>query len=238
MRTDQVNFIPPKSMGRIPRYAGGGHGSGAVVSMEEVPIIPDAQLAKMEEDQILAGMEEFAGKDARYGATGFGSYFRDAAAKTQIPTDMLAALAEDQEPEFSQQENMPEERDQDHGLDDGHQGESPNSGHSPVVSKLGFKQKVYVASLDSLATIYEDNGSTVTLKTVHGQWIEVSKKDVQIISTSDVASDGEAPLSPRKRNQEDFNDGPSNQDSDSMSAFSGKKPSGGESYADRRRAKR
>lgn len=244
LKLDAVNFIPARSMGKINRYAGGGHGGGAIVDAEEVPMMDSATLAKMEEEQIMEGMEEFADRRSVHGSTGFSGYFKEKAASSDMPRDMMEALAEE-EPEFSQQDRgQNQERDSYGDLDNTEQGESPASGHRPVAGKIGYKQKVYIASLDVLGSVYEDNGSTVTVKTVHGKWIDVSKKDIEVVKQGGVNDSGTGTpmaLSPRKREQEDGNGEvrDSDNEQESMSAFSAREDRApGGSYAERRRSRR
>jgi len=242
LRKEAMNFIPATSVGKINRYAGGGHGGGANVHAEEIPMMDAAQLARMEEDQILEGIEEFADGDPRHGSTHFKAYFQKSARENQMPTDMMEALAEEQEPTLTQQDRgEDQERDGYGDLDTTQQGESPASGHRPVAAgKLNFKQRVYIASLDVLGSVYEDNGNTVTVKTVHGKWIDVSKKDVEVINAGiNDGGTGTPTLSPRKVNQEDGDGEVRDEDNgqDSMSAFSERRVESG-TYADRRRARR
>lgn len=245
LKAEAMNFIPAKTMGKVHRYAGGGHGGGAHVDAEEIPMVDDAQLAKMEEDQILDGIEAFAGGAREHGSTGFSGYFREKAANSEMPRDMMEALAEE-EPTFTQQDRPANrERDSYGDLDRTEQGESPASGHRPIAAgKLGFKQKVYIASLDVLGSVYEDNGATVTVKTVHGKWIDVSKKDIEVVQQAGVNSSGTGtptPLSPRKVREEDGDEEVRDSDNgqESLSAFSAREDRApGGTYADRRRQRR
>jgi len=245
LKAEAMNFIPAKSVGKINRYAGGGHGSGAMVDSEEIPIMDAAQLARMEEDAIMDGVEAFASGGREHGSTGFSGYFREKAANSVMPSDMLEALAEE-EPTLTQQDRpQNQERDSYGDLDETSQGESPASGHRPVAAgKIGYKQKVYIASLDVLGSVYEDNGSTVTVKTVHGKWIDVSKKDIELVKQGGVNDTGTGtptPLSPRKVRQEDGDEEVRDSDNgqESLSAFSAREDRApGGSYAERRRQRR
>lgn len=231
LRDDNLNAIPARGQGKRHVYAGGGRGKNAIVHEEEIPFLSKEQLASMDEEAILDGVEQYAGDNSE-GVTGFSSYFGEKASGSEMPRDMREAI---EEVELSQEDGMMQE-DRSETMDETHEGPSTNSGHSPISAKVAFKKRVYIAKLDTLATVYEDTGSVVTVKTVGGKWMDLSKRDVQVVDEDSVEADSEPYPSPRKRDQGDMNDAPRDGDSDSMSAYSSKKQEG--SYADRRRARK
>lgn len=219
----------------------GSDGSGRHnAKAEALPRMTAEEISEWEEDQLVAGLENITVRGAR--RSGFSDYLEKEGEEAEGEVTF-------QQDEYPQEERF-RERDEDTYYN---RSQGPGEGHGKVDhgivgKKAGFRQKVYIASLDTIATVYEDNGNIITAKTTDGEWLtDFPKSEVKIIATNRPtmersnpgpgqpgSGDDEVFPVPRKRDRNDRGSMTQverrDESSESMHAFSGR-----ESYAEKRR---
>lgn len=151
---------------KIHRASGGNH----QIVEEEIPLMRESELSLIDEDAILAGLDDLPDQGGR---TGFSGFLQSKESVKKKPYNIRSESSQELDGD---------------DLDVRSEGESPSSGHRPTPPQRAtafgslVKQKVYIASQDCLATVYEDDGKTVTAKTASGKWIEIAKEDVEPVA--------------------------------------------------------
>ena len=234
---------------RSSALAGGGHASQDSAHGEQLRMsASEEELEEFTSQELLAGLDDPRMSNSR--ASGMSDYFQEQADSGRP----VNAVEEPAGREDGYDGYNGDSGDRSESLDYTDQG--PGEGHKPVnhgiVGRLAFKQRVYVASLQQTARVYETEGGMVTVKTADGQFYEVPQSDIQVATNRPImertnpgqAQPGSADRpyngKPRGRNKTDH-PGISDVKDESdtlMNSFAEEDelPSG--SYGERRRARR
>lgn len=242
------------NVGKITRasnLASQRHGSSAGANQESLPPMSDADWENYNYEALTEGLEAYS--PSKHGAGSFSnlaSHFARHASTNRDIDDVDSLHDEEDIDEVIERRNMRRQSVED--LDNTNEG--PGEGHYPVDSpevgpikgKFSHKQKVHIASLDCVGVVYDQQGSTITVK-ANNEFFDVKASDCRLVkanfpndsvqtfgpgqdqpSATEDAFDG----LPRKRTRNDYEPN-SRTDDTSMSAFSSLTPA--ERRAQRRR---
>jgi len=244
---DNMNPLRPNetrpTIYRSSALSSGGHASTESAYGEKLQMASSLQIDEMTEEEMMNGLDDPEIQGGKQ--LGFARYL----------TEQGGGFEEEGSYDDNDSYDSYDGAGRNTGVHGTNQG--PGEGHKPVnhalAGNLQFKQKVYVASLDQTAVVYETEGDSITVKASDGQFYDVDSSDVQTIATNRPIMERTNPGQgqpdsadrpynglPRSRNMTDH-PGISDvrEESDTlMNSFADDHEDDGLSYSERRRAKR